>query len=82
MFIYACVNRIRYTLLVELLAIRLGEQTILTKSMVMAWPADGANRCRPLFPHLNASQHRDSAAPFLSLRAFSYLRARRFSTTC
>jgi len=48
---YLYVNCICDTLLVELLAIRLGEPATLAKSLVMAKPADCGSRCRPLFPH-------------------------------
>ena len=80
--IYYRVNRIRDTLLMELLAIRLGEPTTLAKSLVMAKPADCGSGCRPHFPRQQVAPYRVSAATFSSFRAPSCLRSRRFSTPC
>src|SRR3990170_4021284 len=46
------------TLLMELLAIRLGEQTTLAKSLVMAQPADCGRRCDAGTPAPDACTHR------------------------
>lgn len=57
------------TLLMKPLATRLGEPTTLAKSLVMAKPADCGSRCRPHFPHQDASQHRVRAAALSPSRA-------------
>ena len=52
----------RDTLLVEQLAIRLGEQTTLAKSLVMAKPAVCGSECEAAIPAPDASQRRVMAA--------------------
>ena len=51
------------TLLVELLAIRLGEPTTLAKSLVMAKPAVCGSSHRLPLPHQSAAHHRVEATP-------------------
>jgi len=52
----------RDTLLIQLLAIRLGEQTTLAKSLVMAKPAVCGSGCEASIPAPDASQRRVMAA--------------------